>query len=202
MAKIKHRPVFSSELMVAEFARHYWYKEELIAICKREGIDSRGSKADLESRLINFLRTGRKKRGDLSKHRKRGGRIRLNSKIIDGFSFNAHSRDFFGKLLGISDFKFTMEMAQFVREAKSKENQKATVADLLRIYEKVQMQKASGTRKLPHTLRWNRFVRDFNADSKTRHLTDRMNSAAKLWAIVRDTPGPKKYSSALLRYLR
>lgn len=215
-SRIKNRPEFKPDMGVRQFQPQYWYREELIQICRAHGLDYSGAKADLEERLIGFLRgpvsppiARQKKKTEKRKYPVSGTsrevvtrRISLDSPVSSGFAFNAHAREFFAEYFKNPDFKFTMEMAEFVRDARAKGNERAKVQDLVKIYERVQREKKDGTRKLPPILRWNTFVRDFNRDPQTAHLKNKMEAAAKLWGIVRDRPGPKKYDRSLLKFLK
>ena len=44
---MEHRPEFSKITSYQEFSKYYWYREELILICKQLGISSRGMKTEL-----------------------------------------------------------------------------------------------------------------------------------------------------------
>jgi hypothetical protein len=209
-SRIKNRPEFGPDMGVRQFQAQYWYREELIQICRAHGLDYSGAKADLEERLIGFLRgpvsppIARKKERKEKKQKRKvvTKRISLDSPVSSGFAFNAQAREFFAEYFKNPDFKFTMEMAEFVRDARAKGNERAKVQDLVKIYERVQREKKDGTRKLPPILRWNTFVRDFNRDPQTAHLKNKMEAAAKLWRIVRDRPGSKKYDRSLLKFLK
>lgn len=209
------RPAFNPSMKASEFSSHYWYREELSAICKKYNL-SRGTKADMEEAVLSFLRTpqgSRKQKqgakpGSESKRKaakRSSGAIDLKTRIIDGFRFNDQARQFFSNYFEKSNFKFTKEMAEAVREANAKQNSKLRVQDLVNIYAKVQKAIKSGKgrpgTKVDHIYRWNTFVRDFNADPDNRGIPNRMEAAAKLWRIVRDRPGPKTYSKDLLKYL-
>ncbi|MBL8019803.1 MAG: SAP domain protein [Leptospirales bacterium] len=212
------RPPFNPGMKASEFASHYWYREELSAICKKYDL-GRGTKADMEEAVLAFLRSpkGSKKQKQVPKPRakprskpgsiRRGGNdsIDLKTRIIDGFRFNDQARQFFSNYFEKSNFKFTKEMAEAVRDANAQQNSKLRVQDLVNIYTKVQKAIESGKdrpgTKVDHIYRWNTFVRDFNADPENRGISNRMEAAAKLWRIVRDRPGPKVYSRELLKYL-
>ena len=46
------RPEFDDIKDYEEFSRYYWYREELIGICKAHGLKSDGSKIELSSPLL------------------------------------------------------------------------------------------------------------------------------------------------------
>ena len=50
------RPEFDSIKDFEEFNKYYWYREELIKICKSRGLKADGSKIELYKVIFNFLR--------------------------------------------------------------------------------------------------------------------------------------------------
>ena len=215
------RPEFSTSMSVEEFNKHYWYKEDLQKICRDYNVSSRGTKAELKSRIESVLLGG-----DTTKtRRKNTSNIRvdipdndmtlninpnsddsakLRVKVISGFRFGAEWREFCGRVLNERNFKFTKEMAAVVRKLKSENDREFTVNDLLKVY-KIGKQ-CKSTKEYPfdfmqpeeQTYQWNNFVRDFNKDARSKSFTDKMRVAAILWGKVRDNPGMKKYRSSLI----
>ncbi|GIP24656.1 SAP domain-containing protein [Paenibacillus sp. J22TS3] len=198
------RPLFSKNITIQEFEMHYWYKEELVGICRELGLPSFGTKAELEIRIKNLLageaspdrrlvNTGVRKKTELRE-------LSLDTRLIpDGFKFNQTAREFFAKYYNKKKFSFTKEMAAALREAERLGDMEMTVADLIKIYE--------GEKPLAsleeRTYQWNNFVKDFNKDARTKKIIDRMKVAAQLWGKVRDNPGHKRYSPDLLEeYLK
>jgi len=201
------RPAFSLEMPVSEFLRHYWYKDELAAICKSFGVSGHGTKAELQQRVTRLLsgEQAEDAREASTRLRKKAEaqQITLHTRLIpEGFKFNKQAREFFARYYGRDRFSFTKEMAAALREAERTGNHDMTVADLIRVYE--------GKSDLPaakppeeETYQWNRFVKDFNADPLTKGMKDRMKVAAALWRQVRDDPAmSKSYSpQCLKRYM-
>ncbi|HLR34209.1 MAG TPA: SAP domain-containing protein [Tissierellales bacterium] len=50
-----NRPKSSNLKSIEEFNEYYWYKDELIKICRKLSLDPLGIKAELEERLRNYL---------------------------------------------------------------------------------------------------------------------------------------------------
>ncbi len=197
-----NRPEFSQKLSPEKFLQYYWYRAELAVIAKRFGISHQGTKAQLQSRLLRFLKTG--KIVTVAGHKRNKietAKISPKTRILEGgFRFNQTARDFFGRHFKIAKFNFIKEMAAAVRRAEEMGDQRANVQDLIDIYSAVQR----GTYKNPNaaeekTYRWNRFVKDFCADNKTKIYPKKLVVAAYLWRIVRTGIGEKKYNSGLLQ---
>ncbi|NOU75387.1 SAP domain protein [Paenibacillus sp. LMG 31458] len=194
------RPDFTRDLSIQEFERHYWYKQELNDICRKYNISPTGTKAELEEKIKKLLH------GDeIIDHRLSNTMIRkkqqltelsLSTKLIpDGFKFNQKAREFFANYYNKPKFSFTKEMATALREAERHGNTEMTVTYLIKVYE----DKNKFESKEESTYQWNKFVKDFNKDSKTKFIKqDRMKIAAQLWKQVRDNPGKKQYSSSLI----
>ena len=52
------RPKLTKDLKSEDFKEYYFLKEELKDFCKKEGLKTRGSKIQLEERIIYYLDTG------------------------------------------------------------------------------------------------------------------------------------------------
>ena len=184
------RPEFSRSMSVEEFNKHYWYKEELQKICRDYNISSKGTKAELKSRIECVLLDG-----DTTEIcRKNTSNIRVDIPDNDIVLNIDQNSDDFAKLRVkvINGFRFSAEWREF------------TVNDLLKVY-KIGKQ-CKSTKEYPfdfmqpeeQTYQWNNFVRDFNRDARSKSFTDKMRVAAILWGKVRDNPGMKRYRSSLI----
>lgn len=214
---MNNRPLFTKNLSVEEFKKHYWYKTELEKICRKYELPSQGTKAELQSYIIDFL-SGKEpsnKRATSSKIRKNkiltDGMITLDTKLIeDGFKFDNVARKFFAEYFNVEKFSFTKDMAVALRKAEEENDLEMTVRDLIKIYEerknnnlkKSQNKKSSTVNQSiqnaeEKTYQWNNFVRDFFNDESISNYPKNMKAAAYLWRIVRDNPGLKMYSTEL-----
>lgn len=178
-----------------EFARHYWYREELSAICKQIGIDHTGTKQELNHNIEEYFKGNliRKKRTPLIKADKK--EIGLECSLIEcGFSFNARFREYFSHQTGVHDFKFTADMAAAWRKVKREQDTHFTIQDMLDIYYK----KSEYARYDNSSCEWNKFLKDFCADERNAHFKNKLKSASILWKIVRESSLPKVYSHDLV----
>ena len=73
-----------------------------------------------------------------------------------------------------------------------------TVADLINVYESTK-NKPSKESAEEKTYEWNQFVKDFHKDPRTKGLENKMRIAADLWNIIRQHPGPRKFTNDLLK---
>lgn len=110
------RPSFSLELSVQEFEKHYWYKQELVEICRLYHLPVWGTKADLEQRISKLLNgeeaaapqsAGKTERMKI----KQVNELSLHTRLIpEGFKFNQHARDFFAGYYKTERFSFMKGM--------------------------------------------------------------------------------------------
>ena len=195
------RPEFDDIKDYEEFSRYYWYREELIGICKAHGLKSDGSKIEL-NQVIQAYFSGEMIRPEKKKVRKKKATVSdltLDTGLIEcGFTFGNRFRDFFSEQTGISPFKFNVDMVATAKSVKENGDETFTLGDLLDIY----YGKKTYAKYDKSALQWNQFVKDFFADEMTAEFGNRLSAAAALWKIVRESDREKKYSRALLEEYR
>lgn len=189
------------QLTKNDLAKHYFYKTELIHLCRERRLPTYGTKAELNyylscyldgvpSKEIQPLRTNNQKA--LTKTD-----INLDTKLIgEGFTFNEHARLFFANYYHVKKFSFKKEMAIIKRRVETQNQTEYTVRDLIKELEN--SKKIVNTPE-EQTYQWNNFVRDFNQDPASKEFTSRLKVAAILWKFVRESEQPKEYSHALLQ---
>ena len=192
------RPDFKDIQSFEEFSKYYWYREELIKICRDHGLKSDGGKIELY-KVIEAYYNGEKiipeKSAAVPHSEIVSGPLSLNTSLIEcGFTFGPRFREFFENQAGIKPFKFNVDMVATVKKVKETGDKNFTLDDLLDIYNG----KKTYAKYDKSALQWNKFVHDFCADPETASFPDKLKTAAELWKIVRDSDMPKVYSHALL----
>ena len=129
------RPNFDDITSFDEFIKYYWYREELMQICKSLGLEYRGTKQELNNIIEQYFK-GNLIKKRLTKNKKVNKKIvTLNSSLLEcGFSFNSKFREYFSSLTKVSPFKFTADMAAAWRKVKRENNSAFTIRDLLNVY--------------------------------------------------------------------
>ena len=192
------RPDFDSIKDFEEFSKYYWYREELIKICKKLGLKADGGKIEL-NKVIETYFSGEK----ILPEKKKQTRVRkpivtelsLDTGLIEcGFTFGPRFRDFFIKQTGEVNFKFNVDMVATAKAVKESGDEAFKLGDLLDIY----YGKKTYATYDKSALQWNKFVHDFCRDDATKVFPERLKAAAALWKIVRESDREKKYSHALL----
>ncbi len=221
---MKKRPPFEEIKTYEEFSKYYWYREELIHICRQFGICSSGYKSELNLRIEEYFKErfnlGREKQGlrkpgtqikkslqnPAQKHlsQKAGAintqknldsELSLNTSLIEcDFRFNQRFRDFFSAQTGIKNFKFNVDMVASVRRVREIGDSSFTLGDLLDIF----YGRKSYAQYDKVSLQWNKFVKDFYDDPATSQLPNKLRVAARLWKEVRESTREKVYKHKLL----
>ncbi len=191
------RPDFDDIKTYEEFIKYYWYREELIKICKERGLKSDGGKVEL-NRVIEAYFNGEKilpVKKTIKKPGKNVKELGVETGLIEcGFTFGPRFREFFSKQTGEENFKFNVDMVATAKAVKESGDESFTLGDLLDIY----YGKKEYAKYDRSALQWNKFVKDFCADDATKIYDERLKAAAALWKIVRESDMKKEYSRELL----
>ena len=192
------RPDFDSIKDYAEFSKYYWYRDELIKICKAHGLKADGSKIEL-NKVVEAYFSGEKimteKKKQIKSKKKTVTELTLDTRLIEcGFTFGNRFRDFYKQQTKEENFKFNVDMVATVKAVKEKGDESFTLGDLLDIY----YGKKTYATYDKSALQWNKFVKDFCEDEATKVFPERLKAAAALWKIVRESDMKKEYSHELL----
>ena len=190
------RPVFNKIKDYDEFCKYYWYREELIQICKDIGLKADGSKIEL-NRVIKEYFSGNKilpEKKKIKRTKTTVTELTLDTGLIEcGFTFGNRFREFFAEQTGVKSFKFNVDMVASAKAVKENGDESFTLGDLLDIY----YGKRTYVKYDKSALQWNKFVKDFCADEATKIYDERLKAASSLWKIVRDSDMKKEYSHEL-----
>ena len=195
------RPDFNSIQDYEEFSKYYWYRDELIKICREHGLKAPSGKIELNKVIEAYFAGERilpeKKR--IKKNKPLTDELTLDTGLIAcDFTFGNQFRKFFSEQTGKKHFKFNVDMVATVKAVKEREDESFTLGDLLDVY----YGKKIYARYDKSVLQWNKFVKDFCADDATKEFGERLKAAATLWKIVRDSDVEKIYSRELLEKYR
>ncbi|MBR4169640.1 MAG: hypothetical protein IKR47_07930 [Lachnospiraceae bacterium] len=191
------RPEFDSIKDYEEFSKYYWYRDELIKICKNHGLRAYGSKIELNKVIAAYF-SGEKILPDNTKRARAQKRtvseLTLHTGLIEcGFTFGNRFREFFRQQTGEEKFKFNVDMVATAKAVKESGDKSFTLGDLLDVY----YGKRTYATYDKSALQWNRFVKDFCADEATKIYGERLKAAAALWKIVRESDMKKEYTHEL-----
>ncbi|EHO51718.1 SAP domain-containing protein [Lentilactobacillus kisonensis] len=186
----------------AQFKSKYYYKTDLIALCRSYGLPTYGTKAELNHYILAYL-SGTPKQM-IHPNRKRpihklltSDEISLQTPLVgSGFAFNDAARKFFANYFGVTKFSFKKKMAVIKRKAETDNDLAITVGDLIREYE--ESDQLVSQSKEAQTYQWNNFVKDFCADPTSLRFNQKIKVAVILWQKVKRSTGPKSYQHDLL----
>ncbi|MCP4138421.1 MAG: hypothetical protein GY754_46110 [bacterium] len=183
-----------------DFLEKYWYKTELAGLCTELGIPNSGTKAELQQRILHYLRTGEIKTSPKKRTGSKAGPTKITNITLDslflkeGLRFNHRLREFFAQHLNKNKISFTKHMGAAVRNAE-KNGSDITVRELLEIYSTPKENfEATDEDK---TYQWNRFVKDFTQSPSAKNYTKPLKVASILWKQVRESRAPKEYNDSL-----
>ena len=192
---IESRPEFDKVTSFDEFNKYYWYRDELSQICKSLGLEYRGTKQELNDIIEQYFKGNLIKKPSVKRNKKRVEVVTLDTPLLEcRFAFNAHFREYFSTLTGVSPFKFTANMATAWRKVKREHDLSFTIQDMLKVY-----YGDSDYAKYDHSVcQWNQFLKDFCADENSRNYSNKLKVASVLWKEVRNSSNEKVYSKNLL----
>ena len=193
------RPPFEDIKSYDEFAKYYWYLEELQTICKRLGLEYVGGKSQLNNIIKSYFD------GIIIQHKPKKATKRktetltIETSLIDcGFTFGGRFRDFYIQVTGDKNFKFTADMVATSKAVKNNGDSEFTLGDLLDI----KLGKKVYAVYDNSSCQWNKFLKDFCADEINAVYPNKLQAAIGFWKILRDSDLPKVYSREFIQNSR
>lgn len=189
---------------LSEFTQKYYYKTELIKLCRQYKLPTSGTKAELNSCITKYLKgvpSSKIKliRNNRDRHPLQYSEISLDTKLINsGFCFNNAARQWFANYFGVEKFSFSKKMAIIKRKAEAEHDTEITVGDLIHQMESWNQDKTALSAE-ERTYQWNNFIRDFFKDQTTTQYRQRLKVASILWKKVRVSKKDKVYHHDLLK---
>ena len=193
---VENRPNFDTITSFDEFSQYYWYHEELSHICQSLGLESKGTKQELNYIIEQYFSGNIIKKSSIQNQKKQVKNITLDTPLLEcGFSFNATFREYFSVVTDTSPFKFTADMATAWRKVKAENDLSFTIQDMLKVY----YGESDYAKYDNSACQWNQFLKDFCLDKCSNHYSDKLKAAATSWKEVRDSKNEKVYSRELLK---
>ena len=186
------RPELNKKLDSKTFRDYYYLKEELIDFCRKNNLQTTGSKIELTDRISKYLDTGEiiSKTYD-SRRTKIIDEITLDSIIEDNFVCSEKHRAFYKKEIGNS-FSFNVLFQKWL-----KSNAGKTYKDSIDAYYKILEDKKNNKTTIDKQFEYNTYIRDFFNDNKDKSL----EQAIKCWKYKKSLKGHNKYEKTDLEIL-
>lgn len=192
---IKDRPEFDKIKSYDEFKKYYWYREELIQICKNLKIEDKGSKQELNDIIKEYFSGNIIKKSKTINNKKEIEKFDINSPLLKcGFAFNDKFREYFSELTKIKPFKFTADMAFALKKVRKEQKMDFTIKDMLDVY----YGNSNYAKYDNSSCQWNKFFKEFCEDSVSKSYSNKLKVASILWNEVKNSTNEKKYSRELL----
>lgn len=187
-----NRPELTKDLDSKTFKEYYYLKDELIAFCNNNNLQSVGSKEELTERIVTFLDTGERiSKSYVKSYNTGSGYIDLDSLIGENFVCSERHREFYIEHIG-SSFKFIVGFQKWL-----KENPDKTYRDSIDAYYQILEEKKNGKSTIGKQFEYNTYIRDFFEDNKGMSLDE----AIKCWKYKKSLKGSNKYERSDLEIL-
>lgn len=174
---MSERPKLHKNLDPLLFERYYYLKEELIAFCKKEKLQSTGSKEELNKIIVHYLKT--KEKLIIQKEKRvQCDVLDLDTMIPLNMSYSEINREFFKQYLG-DQFRFTVPFQRWL-----KANAGKTFQDAINAYPNLLRDKV-----IDKQFEYNTYIRDFFQDNADKSLKD----AITCWNYKKSIGGHNRY---------
>lgn len=186
------RPSLDNNLDSKTFKEYYYLKEELIVFCRKNDLQTTGSKLELTERIANFLDTGKRtyKTYTTSKNRIIE-EITLDTIIEENFVCSEKHRAFYKEQIGNS-FSFNVAFQKWL-----KSNAGKTYKNSIDAYYQILENKKKNKTTIDKQFEYNAYIRDFFNDNKDKSL----EQAIKCWKYKKGLKGHNKYEKDDLKIL-
>lgn len=191
---IEERPNLNFELNAEIFRQFYYLKEELMDFCRKNDLQTTGSKTELSERIAIFLETGKRTRADHKTQKSQSaGEIKTDGIIEENFVCSEKHRAFFKEQIG-KGFSFNVTFQKWL-----KSNAGKTYADAIAAYHQIlKEKKTNGKVEIEKQFEYNTYIRDFFAANKDKALSQ----AIKCWKFKKSQKGHNKYEDSDLAALQ
>ena len=188
-----NRPGLDKKLDNETFRSYYYLKEELVAFCKQEDLQTTGGKVELTDRIAHYLKTGERLSVKMKpKIVANIGLITEDCFIENNFICSEKHRAFFEQAIG-RGFSFNVLFQKWL-----KSNYGKTYGEAINAYYQILTNKKKGTTKIDRQFEYNTYFRDFFADNTGKSLDEAM----RCWKHKKSQQGHNRYEKADLDTLR
>lgn len=187
------RPDLDRKLDSKTFKEYYYLKEELIAFCRKNDLQTTGSKSELTERITEFLDTGKRiYKAHTTKRNPMIDEITLDTIIEENFVCSEKHRAFYKEHIGKS-FSFNVAFQKWL-----KSNAGKTYRSSIDAYYQILEDKKKNKTTIDKQFEYNTYIRDFFADNKDKSL----EQAIKCWKYKKSLKGHNKYEKEDLEILK
>ena len=186
------RPDLDNNIDSKIFKEYYYLKEELIDFCRKNNIQTTGSKLELIERISNFLDTGKRTyKTHTTRKTKIIEEITLDTIIEENFVCSEKHRAFYKEQIGNS-FSFNVAFQKWL-----KSNAGKTYQNSIDAYYQIIEDKKKNKTTIEKQFEYNTYIRDFFNDNKDKNL----EQSIKCWKYKKSLKGHNKYEKKDLKIL-
>lgn len=189
---MSERPALDCNIDSKTLKDYYYLKEELIDFCRKNNLQTVGSKEELTERIICYLDKGEKSSKTHSRNIKHICEITLDTIIEDNFICSEKHRAFYKQQIG-NNFTFNVAFQKWL-----KNNPGKTYKDSIDAYYQILDNKRKTKTTIDKQFEYNAYIRDFFSENKGLSLED----AIKCWKYKKGLKGHNKYEKEDLIVLK
>lgn len=190
---MSERPDLSNELDGKTFREYYYLKEELIDFCRKNNLQTTGSKVELTERIATFLDTGKRTcKNHTTRKNNIVDQITLDTIIEENFVCSEYHRAFYKEHIG-NGFSFNVTFQKWLKNNRGK-----TYQDSIDAYYQILEDKKKNQTTIDKQFEYNTYIRDFFNDNKDKNL----EQAIKCWKYKKGLKGHNKYEKIDLEVLK
>lgn len=187
------RPNLNNRLDSRTFKEFYYLKEELMDFCRKNDLQTTGSKSELTNKIACFLDTGKRTH---QTHAVRKAKIRneitLDTIIEENVVCTQKHRAFYREQLG-NHFSFNVTFQKWLKNHAGK-----TYRDSVAAYHQIAEDKKKNKTTIAKQFEYNSYIRDFFADNKDKNLAQ----AIQCWKYKKSLKGHNRYEISDLEILK
>ena len=186
------RPNLDSTLDAITFKEYYYLKEELVDFCRKNKLQTTGTKRELTERIAVYLDTGKKTFKKQEKRTNQNMDEITPDKIIEtNFVCTQKHRQYYKNQIGKS-FTFNLPFQKWLKTHPGK-----TYKESIEAYYQILEDKKKNKMEIDKQFEYNTYIRDFFKSNKDKTLND----AIKCWKYKKSLKGNNKYEKEDLKIL-
>lgn len=161
--------------LIKDIKKCYWMKNELVEICRKMGLSTKGDKFELMDRIINKIRGKREIKREILVPSRRPNKISLKTKLSEGVKYDEITRNFFIKHIG-KHFHFGYFLNNYM-----KSNPNKTYGDAIIYYQYIEKNKDKFKKKYEDTnkFQWNNFMKQY----RKKHPNASFDEIIEKWNV-------------------
>lgn len=185
---MSEKPILNRDIDGITFRSYYYLKEELLAFCRQEGLQTIGGKIDLTNRISYYLDTGQKITSPIKNILKiKNNGIMTEESLIESYFVCSEKHRCFFKLAIGKTFSFNVAFQKWL-----KTNSGKTYKEAVAMYYQIINENKKGTTVIDKQFEYNAYIRLFFIDNSGETL----ENAIICWKYKKSLKGHNRYENS------